>query len=239
MKNFFFLCAVSLFILIKPAEACMIIYPVFFCIGGTALNFIVFLLPLIIPVKYLIFVRKTNIKGLKIFGYVTWANIVTSLLGMFTLIAGLIHPLFIFPLNFLVFWLCSRRLDRFYPFSRISPALSSLLLSILFTFLWYGGTIVNGFLDSMKLWPYWISKIMLTTTLVSFILLVATAVEDAMISRSYLKKNDRLPEGGFAPAVLVSNLAGFAMVFLAVALIVTFTQRIHNPNFLMLRSPAI
>ena len=185
---------------------------------------------LIVIVKCVVFIIKSDFKRIRAVLYVLIANVVSTLIGtvvavMFTssdiLFMGII-------ILFLVFLLPARRLKHFKRFEKNSTwfiafalTLITLVTVVIFSFM-------IGYQASSHV--YWPLKIILSTIAIIISLLISVLYEEAVIARLY--KLQTKEEKSFLIPVLWSNIIGVGVIVL-IGAIIALPARLKSPDFLI------
>ena len=197
--------------------------------GGAAFaSFLGFLL--ILLVKCIVFILKSDFKTIRAVLYVLIANVVSTLVGtvvavMFTSSDVLLMGMIIL---FLVFLLPARRLRHFKHFEKTSTwfiafalTLVTLITVVIFSFM-------IGYQASPHI--YWPLKILLCTIAIVISLLISVLYEEAVIAKLY--KIQKKEEKSFLTPVLWSNIIGVGIVVL-IGAIIALPTRLKSPDFLI------
>lgn len=197
--------------------------------GGAAFaSFLGFLL--ILLVKCIVFISKSDFKTIRAVLYVLIANVVSTLVGtvvamMFTSSDVLFMGIIVL---FLVFLFPARRLKHFKRFEKNSTwfiafalTLVTLITVVIFSFM-------IGYQASPHI--YWLSKILLCTIAIVISLLISVLYEEAVIAKLYKlqKKEDK----SFLIPVFWSNIIGVGVVVL-IGAIIALPARLKSPDFLI------
>lgn len=197
--------------------------------GGAAFaSFLGFLL--ILLVKCIVFISRSDFKTIRAVLYVLIANVVSTLVGtvvamMFTSSDVLFMGIIVL---FLVFLLPARRLKHFKRFEKNSTwfiafalTLVTLITVVIFSFM-------IGYQASPHI--YWLSKILLCTIAIVISVLISVLYEEAVIAKLYKlqKKEDK----SFLTPVLWSNIIGVGVVVL-IGAIIALPARLKSPDFLI------
>jgi hypothetical protein len=185
---------------------------------------------LILLVKCIVFILKSDFKTIRAVFYVLIANVVSTLVGtvvamMFTssdiLFMGII-------VLFIIFLLPARRLRRYKRFEKNSTwfiafalTLITLITIVIFSFM-------IGYQASPHI--YWPLKVLLSTIAIVISLLISVLYEEAVIAKFY--KLQTKEEKSFITPVLWSNIIGVAVIALVGAIIV-LPARLKSPDFLI------
>jgi len=185
---------------------------------------------LILLVKCIVFILKSDFKTIRAVFYVLIANVVSTLVGtvvamMFTssdiLFMGII-------VLFIIFLLPARRLRRYKRFEKNSTwfiafalTLITLITIVIFSFM-------IGYQASPHI--YWPLKVLLSTIAIVISLLISVLYEEAVIAKFY--KLQTKEEKSFITPVLWSNIIGVAVIAL-VGAIIALPARLKSPDFLI------
>jgi hypothetical protein len=197
--------------------------------GGAAFaSFLGFLL--ILLVKCIVFILKSDFKTIRAVLYVLIANVVSTLVGtvvamMFTSSDVLFMGIIVL---FLVFLLPARRLKRYKRFEKNSTwfiafalTLITLITVVIFSFM-------IGYQASPHI--YWLMKVLLSTIAIVISLLISVVYEEAVIAKFY--KLQTKEEKSFLIPVLWSNIIGVGVVVL-IGAIIALPARLKSPDFLI------
>jgi hypothetical protein len=197
--------------------------------GGVVFaSFLGFLL--ILLVKCIVFILKSDFKTIRAVLYVLVANVVSTLVGtvvamMFTssdiLFMGII-------VLFIVFLIPARRLRHYKRFEKNSTwfiafalTLITLITIVIFSFM-------IGYQASPHI--YWPLKVILSTIAIVISLLISVLYEEAVIAKFY--KLQTKEEKSFITPVLWSNIIGVGLIVL-VGAIIALPARLKSPDFLI------
>ena len=197
--------------------------------GGAAFaSFLGFLV--ILLVKCIVFILKSDFRTIRAVFYVLIANVVSTLVGtvvavMFTssdvLFGGII-------ILFLVFLLPARRLKCYKRFEKNSTwfiafalTLITLITVVIFSFM-------IGYQASLHI--YWPMKIFLSTIAIVISLLISVLYEEAVIAKLY--KIQKKEEKSFLMPVIWSNIVAVGIIVL-IGAIIALPARLKSPDFLI------
>lgn len=185
---------------------------------------------LIVIVKCVVFIIKSDFKRIRAVLYVLIANVVSTLIGtvvavMFTssdiLFMGII-------ILFLVFLLPARRLKHFKRFEKNS----TWFIAFALTLITLVTVVIFSFMIGYQASPhvYWPLKIILSTIAIIISLLISVLYEEAVIARLY--KLQTKEEKSFLIPVLWSNIIGVGVIVL-IGAIIALPARLKSPDFLI------
>ena len=196
--------------------------------GAVFASFIGFLLILI--VKSIVFIIKSDFKKIRAVLYIIIANIVSTLVGtvvavMFTSADILFMGIIVL---FLVFLLPARRLKHFKRFEKNSTWFIAFALTLITLIT----VVIFSFMIGYQASPhvYWPLKIILSTIAIIISLLISVLYEEAVIAKLY--KLQTKEEKSFLIPVLWSNIIGVGVVVL-VGAIIALPARLKSPDFLI------
>lgn len=195
--------------------------------GGAAFaSFLGFLL--ILLVKCIVFILKSDFRTIRAVFYVLIANVVSTLVGavvavMFTSSDVLLMGIIIL---FLVFLLPARRLRHYKRFEKNSTwfiafalTLVTLITVVIFSFM-------IGYQASPHI--YWPMKVLLSVIAIIISLLISVLYEEAVIAKLY--KLQKKEEKSFLTPVLWSNIIGVGVIVL-IGAIIALPARLKSPDF--------
>lgn len=185
---------------------------------------------LILVIKSIVFISKSDFKTIRAVLYVLIANVISTLVGlvvamMFTssdiLLMGII-------ILFLVFLLPARRLKRFKRFEKNS----TWFIAFALTLVTLTTIVIFSFMIGYQASPhiYWPMKVLLSTIAIVISLLISVLYEEAVIAKLY--KLQKKEEKSFLMPVLWSNIIAVGAIVL-IGAIMALPTRLKSPDFLI------
>jgi hypothetical protein len=185
---------------------------------------------LILLIKIIVFIIKSDFKTIRAAIYVLIANVVSTLVGivvamMFTspdiLFMGII-------VLFIVFILPARRLKHHKRFEKNSAWFIAFVLTLITLIT----IVIFSFMIGYQATPhvYWLLKVILCTIAIIISLLISVLYEEAVIARFY--KWQTKEDKSFLKPVLWANIIAVAVIVLIGAIIV-LPARLKSPDFLI------
>jgi hypothetical protein len=213
----------------EPLVPFMILFVGPTTLGGLAFGSLIGFF-LIIIIKILVFLWKSDFRSGWAVLFVIIANIVSTIIGV--IVAGMFSSSLIFPFGaivlYFVFLLPARRLARLEKFSKNSS------WSIAFFFLIVVGitVVLFGLMSGFMAVPYiyWSLKIVMATLAMGISLIISVVYEEAVISDLY--KILRKERKSFMEPVLWGNIIGLGVLMLGAA-IMALPERFASPDFLI------
>lgn len=185
---------------------------------------------LILIIKCVVFILKSDFKSGAVVFYILIANIVSTFVGlvvavMFTSSDVLLMGIIVL---FLVFLLPARRLKQIKHFGKNSTwfiafvlTLVTLITVVIFSFM-------IGYQSSPHI--YWPMKIFLSTLAIIISLVISVLYEEAVIAKLY--KMRKKEEKSFLRPVIWSNIVAVGIIVL-IGAIIALPARLKSPDFLI------
>ncbi len=198
-------------------------------LGGAAFaSFLGFLI--ILLVKCIVFILKSDFKTIRAVFYVLIANVVSTFVGlvvavMFTSSDVLLMGIIVL---FLVFLLPARRLKRIKHFGKNSTWFMAFVLTLVTLITVVIFSFMIGYQSSPHI--YWPMKIFLSTLAIVISILISVLYEEAVIAKLY--KIQKKEEKSFLTPVLWSNIIGVGVIVL-IGAIIALLARLKSPDFLI------
>lgn len=185
---------------------------------------------LIIIIKILVFLWKSDFRSGWAVLFVIIANIVSTIIGV--IVAGMFSSggvlIVGFALLYVILLVPARRLVKLKRFSRNSSWFMAffLLIVVVITVVLFG--IISGFITVPHI--YWPLKIVVATLAIGISLIISVVYEETIISDLYkmLRKERR----SFIEPVLWSNIIALGVLMLGAA-IIALPKRFSSPDFLI------
>lgn len=185
---------------------------------------------LILIIKYVVFILKSDFKSGAVVFYILIANIVSTFVGlvvamMFTSSDVLLMGIIVL---FLVFLLPARRLKRIKHFGKNSTWFMAFVLTLVTLIT----VVIFSFMIGYQASPhiYWPMKIFLSTIAIIISLLISVLYEEAVIAKLY--KIQKKEEKSFLIPVIWSNIVAVGIIVL-IGAIVALPTRLKSPDFLI------
>lgn len=185
---------------------------------------------LILVIKSIVFISKSDFKTIRAVLYVLIANVISTLVGlvvamMFTSSDMLLMGIIIL---FLVFLLPARRLKRFKRFEKNS----TWFIAFALTLVTLTTIVIFSFMIGYQASPhiYWPMKVLLSTIAIVISLLISVLYEEAVIAKLY--KLQKKEEKSFLMPVLWSNIIAVGAIVL-IGAIMALPARLKSPDFLI------